>query len=533
MDPLSIAASIGGLSGACTVTLKRLKEVAGKFKDAPRIIQVVSLEARTITISLSLLHNTFVNDEHTILNQALLTPDIRNALDISLTGCSMTLSCIDNEIRSFSAKIEADQTLSFADRAKVVWKGDKFTELLQQLRGQHNAIAILQQGLQMYGFLIHVNRPNLSCSNRFNRKALADIVPLLKRNHAAIQKVAEGTESLRGLYPQVNAAKSFLESSKSSNRDEQTLSVLSETQFEFDDIVTDSVAYRRALAVTLKTRQTGNILSDGDPEPVDLGPEEGASRKETANLGTQGANQARKIIAATPMRAVGPSAPDEVSQNSNNRNSNKSDPGTFIQELRGYADCIEELLRAKDETANLQEMVLKKDNSIQRLKSQIQSLKHLARKYDNDLYKAEEQILYLHRDAASKDAELIAKSKELQSTTEQLHETQKEKDQHQVEYREREMNLMSEVKDLCMTLKKICTENNRRMLSEESIQKGHTTQFGTILLVPLQSPAWLDENSKRAPIFQAVHAPDAPAEDVVVRWDGEFVWFPSFPLIEY
>jgi hypothetical protein len=150
MDPLSIAASVGGLSGICIVTLKKLSEVAGKFKEAPNILKDISSETRIITISLSELRNALLCDEHSIVAQSLQRPDIRNDLDIALTGCNMTLSCLETEISRLTTKIYANQKLSFADRAKVVWKDDKFKELLQQLSRQHNAIAILSQGLQMY-----------------------------------------------------------------------------------------------------------------------------------------------------------------------------------------------------------------------------------------------------------------------------------------------------------------------------------------------------------------------------------------------
>lgn len=76
---------------------------------------------------------------------------MRNALDIALTGCATTLGCIENETRSLTTKIESDQKINFSDRAKVVWRNDRFKELVEQLHRQHNVIAILQQGLQMYG----------------------------------------------------------------------------------------------------------------------------------------------------------------------------------------------------------------------------------------------------------------------------------------------------------------------------------------------------------------------------------------------
>jgi hypothetical protein len=157
MDPFSLAASVGSLCGACIFTVKRLGAAAGKFKDASKILQEVYSEAKIITISLSQLQTTLVSDANKILAQALLAPDIQNALDIALTGCSVTLSCIENEICSLTGEVDADQKLNFADRAKVVWKDDKFKELLQQLSRLHNAIAILQQGLQMYEYLIPIS----------------------------------------------------------------------------------------------------------------------------------------------------------------------------------------------------------------------------------------------------------------------------------------------------------------------------------------------------------------------------------------
>lgn len=149
MDPLSISASVASLSGACVVTAKKLFDVVGKFKDAPKTVHEIFSEAKVISLSLSQLHGIFVSDEHTILSEALLTPDVRTALDTALTGCTLTLSCIENETRSLSTKLDRDRKLNFADRSKVVWKDDKFKELLQQLHRQHNVIAILQQGLQM------------------------------------------------------------------------------------------------------------------------------------------------------------------------------------------------------------------------------------------------------------------------------------------------------------------------------------------------------------------------------------------------
>lgn len=156
MDPLSIGASVGSLSGACLVILKNLNELVGKFRDAPKILRDLSSETKIISISLSQLRNALVSDQHSILTQTVLDPDIRNVLDVALTGCKMTLSCLETEIHGLTANIAADQKLSLSDRAKIAWKDDKFKELLSQLTRQHNAIAILQQSFQMYAVPAHV-----------------------------------------------------------------------------------------------------------------------------------------------------------------------------------------------------------------------------------------------------------------------------------------------------------------------------------------------------------------------------------------
>lgn len=96
---------------------------------------------------------------------------------------------------------------------------------------------------------------------------MADILPLLESNRVVIQKVADGTESLRGLYPQVNIARSFLGSRESSNQDARTLSLISERQFEFDDVAINSQAYRRVLVAathTLKSKYNGDTGPSGD-----------------------------------------------------------------------------------------------------------------------------------------------------------------------------------------------------------------------------------------------------------------------------
>jgi chromosome segregation ATPase len=379
MDPLSVGASVGSLSGACIVTLKNLNELLGKFRDAPQTLRDLSSETKIISISLSQLRNVLVSDEHSVLTQSLLKPDIRNALDVALTGCNVTLSCLESEIHSLTVNIATDQKLSFSDRAKIAWKDDKFKELLQQLSRQHSAIATLNQGFQMYVFPVHARLASQRISNVYRRKAIGDILNKIvsARNCALIQKVAEDTKSLRGMYPKSNAAKSFLDSLESAGSSETNLSMISEQQFEFDDLVTNSQAYRRVLVAAthaLKKNMGGTAGETGDVNEL----ESKTVQLEKGSNSTEGANQSRKMTAApgparglkySPITNSGgdPGLQDNHSQQTIN------DPHSFVQQFRGYLDHVEgESRNAAKENAQLRQGLEMDAIAIEAITSQLQ-----------------------------------------------------------------------------------------------------------------------------------------------------------------
>lgn len=149
MDPLSIAASVAGLTTICVAIAKTLCTVCDKLKGASQVVNSLRSEARTISFSLSQLQTILLGDADSVPSKALLDPELLSTVDIALTGCSVTLSCLEEEIRSLVGKLAREEGMSFVDRAEVGWKDDKFKELLQQLRGQYGAIALLLNGLQM------------------------------------------------------------------------------------------------------------------------------------------------------------------------------------------------------------------------------------------------------------------------------------------------------------------------------------------------------------------------------------------------
>jgi hypothetical protein len=378
MDPLSVGASVGSLSGACIVTLKNLNELLGKFRDAPKTLRDLSSETKIISISLSHLRNVLISDEHSVLTQSLLKPDIRSALDVALTGCNVILSCLETEIHSLTVNIATGEKLSFSDRAKIAWKDDKFKELLQQLRRQHNAIATLNHCFQMYAIPVHAKLASQRISNLYRRKAIGDILTRIgsTKNRALIQKVAEDTKSLQGIYPKSNAAKSFLDSLESAGSNEANLSMISEQQFEFDDLVTNSQAYRRVLVAATHALKKNMGGTAGETADVNELASKSAQLGKGSNS-TEGANQSRKLSAApgpargfkhSPITNSGgdPGLQDNHSQQTIN------DPHSFAQQLRGYLDHVEgESRNAAKENARLHVSLEEEATATQAITSQL------------------------------------------------------------------------------------------------------------------------------------------------------------------
>lgn len=387
------------------------------------------------------------------------------------------------------------------------------------------------------------------------------------------------------MYPEVNAAKSFLESFESPNRDEPTISIVSERQFEFDDVVTSPQAYRRVLVAathTLRTRHSGNVLANGDINDP--------GHNKASDLSTQGASQDRKISAAAPSRSPIPSSLNKVSQNGLNRRTTISDPINFVQQLRGYVDQVEgELMSATDETVQLREMMEEKDRLIQDLENRLQTS---AAQFENIKWKLRQEMQdckamlgnqidkmrAAHREQVNSLENVISTGKmelkdriekevaakkhliaemeayksqmlhlhamldktenNLQSTTKELHATQNEMhNAHEALIAEKrkleaEMEKYNSFADYhqktCQAFIAECKRLEQKSRNrEESFQKGNATQFGSILLVPFQSPAWLDVQGKGPHIWEAFDAPETP-EGWETQWHGEMLCLPGF-----
>jgi hypothetical protein len=101
-----------------------------------------------------------------------------------------------------------------------------------------------------------------------HRDSLLEITQLLHRNAPALQKTVERTRSLRLSHPGVNVAESIYSQDDRMSVYSARASMLAsfELDFDFDDIVVNSAAYRRVLSAA----KQGSSISKYDVPVGDL-----------------------------------------------------------------------------------------------------------------------------------------------------------------------------------------------------------------------------------------------------------------------
>jgi hypothetical protein len=134
------------VTAACLSTAKALYDIRSKFNNAPLSLITISCETSIISATLSKLDNILC--ERQDLTQ-VASPEIVDALDASLTGCTVIFSCLNYEISSVTGKSTSNNELSFKGKAKMAWNHERLKELLESLRGQQNAISALIQLVQL------------------------------------------------------------------------------------------------------------------------------------------------------------------------------------------------------------------------------------------------------------------------------------------------------------------------------------------------------------------------------------------------
>ncbi|KAK3897213.1 hypothetical protein C8A05DRAFT_48084 [Staphylotrichum tortipilum] len=210
MDPLSVTASIAGIVGVCVQAAHSLDTLRSKFQNVHITITALSSQCRAIKTGLSQLQ-TLILQNHTIRDRS----DVMLTLDTTLTGCLVVLSCFEDSLEQTGRRRDAD----------------RMKDYLSLLQGQQSAIAFLVQ-------VLHMN-------------SIDEILEGVRNGKGLLDKQATKAESLRQANPQLHIAGSVLGPRKTADtifRDGGD-TVAEGVEFEFDNTVVNSKAYRRVMAM--------------------------------------------------------------------------------------------------------------------------------------------------------------------------------------------------------------------------------------------------------------------------------------------
>lgn len=242
MDPLSITAAVLSITATSLKVARGLNYIREKYKHAQLTISAISTEATVVSASLSRVQGLILRDAGGITGQLEEGSDLTNIFDCALTGCSVVLEVIDDEIQKLVEASNGEVELGWAARCRLIWNEDLMKDLLTQLRGQQTALTLLLQGIQL--------------------ESMTEMNNLMRTNAVVLQRVNAKTRSLREDHPEVDCRRSIFESDDIVSIYSGVASTAGATEFDFDNFLFKSKVYRRAFAGPARPSRARQMSDD-------------------------------------------------------------------------------------------------------------------------------------------------------------------------------------------------------------------------------------------------------------------------------
>ncbi|KAL1623319.1 hypothetical protein SLS56_008319 [Neofusicoccum ribis] len=246
-EPITITYSVVNVTSVVLSTAKELSTLRDKYQNAANTITAICAESSSISASLSQIQGLLLRDAANLESHFHNRPELRETFDTALTGCTVVYACLEEEIQRLTAGARDAEAVTWKVRCRFIWREDTMRDLLSQLRGQQMALNLLIQMLQL--------------------ESLTELKQLMRDNNAMISKVAQRSKSIRETNPRIGVRVSSV-----FTRDRDSVmdnaSTIDQTEFEFDDTIVNSRAYRRALAAAQQRPSNGRSVTEPAPENV-------------------------------------------------------------------------------------------------------------------------------------------------------------------------------------------------------------------------------------------------------------------------
>lgn len=153
MDPFTICTTAAGLVKTCglaVTTITTCSGLVGKYKNAPQILASIRAECTSIKTALSHVDWLVKRDTDLLSSQLKAHSPLAETLDVALTGCAVTFSLLDIELRKLYDKSKDLDGYKWKDKMRYVWNEDRAKNILDQMRGLQSAISLVLTALQTY-----------------------------------------------------------------------------------------------------------------------------------------------------------------------------------------------------------------------------------------------------------------------------------------------------------------------------------------------------------------------------------------------
>ncbi|EKG20895.1 hypothetical protein MPH_01759 [Macrophomina phaseolina MS6] len=244
VEPMTAISVVLNISSSVLTNAQTLSNLRDRYQNATSTITAICAESSSISAALSQIQGLLLRDVSHLDSHFANRPELRETFDTALTGCEVIYACLEEEIQRLSANARDADAMTWRVKCRFIWREDTMRDLLSQLRGQQMALNLLIQMLQL--------------------ESLSELKQLMRDNNAMINKVAQRSRSLRETHPRIRVSSVFSTDRDSMiDRSSTIASTIDQTEFDFDDTIVNSRAYRRALAAAQKRPGTaGRSISE-------------------------------------------------------------------------------------------------------------------------------------------------------------------------------------------------------------------------------------------------------------------------------
>ena len=179
MDPFTISMAVAPLVLSSTKLVMLMSAVRDSYKRAPTTLTATLAECKIVHVALFKIQELVYQNETDLSSRLKAQAPLREAIDMALTGCRMTLSALNLELDKLvePKKGMNPVEIGFQAKARLVWKEDIMKQLLDQTRGQMSSLQYLIKILES--------------------ETKADMFRLLMDNIVDIRRILQSAKSIR------------------------------------------------------------------------------------------------------------------------------------------------------------------------------------------------------------------------------------------------------------------------------------------------------------------------------------------------